>query len=323
MKTKENIKPAVSDRKGSGFLVIFGFAAFMLLAGSISNAFGQAAADQPKTFSTAQAAADSLIAAATNYDETELKGIFGPGNSSLIFTGNEVADKQLAAEFVEKAKERTKVAVDPRSRNRAILSVGEDSWPFPIPIVKVGTKWRFDPEGGRQELLVRRIGRNELDAIEVCRGYVDAQREYASEKHDDSIVNQYAQRIISTPGKHDGLAWQNADGTWGGAVGERAAKAIEQSYTGKAAPFHGYYFKILKGQGPSARLGTMDYMVNGAMIGGFALVAYPSIYRLTGVKSFMVSYDGVVYEKDLGPDTVMLGQKMELYDPDRTWAAVY
>ena len=155
-----------------------------------------------------------------------------------------------------------------------------------------------------QEILYRTIGRNELAAIEICRGYVEAQHEYALTKHEGSSVNQYAQRIIATPGKQDGLAWQNPDGTWGGPVGENIARAIEQGYTDKALPYHGYFFKVLKGQGPAAPLGEMDFVVKGVMIGGFALVAAPAEYLVTGVKTFMVSHDGVVYEKDLGAETL-------------------
>jgi len=221
--------------------------------------------------------------------------------------------------FVSKAKERTKVGADPKNKNRAILTIGNDELPVPIPIVKNNGKWSFDTKVGREEILNRRIGANELDAIAVCRGYVEAQHQYAEEKHDDVKVNQYAQRVISTPGKHDGLAWQNPDGTWGGPVGEGIARAIERGYTEKSEPFRGYYFKVLKGQGPSARMGQMDFVVEGAMIAGFALAAAPAQYRVTGVKSFIVGPDGVVYEKDLWLDTLKLFQAMDRYDPDKSW----
>ena len=180
-------------------------------------------------------------------------------------------------------------------------------------------KWFFDTKVGREEILNRRIGANELNAIQICRGFVEAQHEYAVEKHDGSKVNQYAQRIISSPGKHDGLAWQNADGTWGGPVGEEVAKALEQGYTERVQPYHGYYFKVLKGQGPAAPMGEMDFVVGGAMIGGFALAAAPAEYRVTGVMTFIVGPDGVVYEKDLGPDTLKTFQSMDKYNPDKTW----
>jgi len=172
-------------------------------------------------------------------------------------------------------------------------------------------KWYFDAKLGREEVLLQRIGANELDVLEICRGYVDAQEEYAMQKHDASTVNQYAQRIISTPGKQDGLAWKNPDGTWGGPVGENVADALEQGYSDKSKPYHGYYFKVLKGQGPAAPMGEMDFVVEGNMIGGFALAAAPAEYRVTGVQTFIVNQSGVVYQKDLGPDTLKVFKEME------------
>lgn len=200
--------------------------------------------------------------------------------------------------------------------------MGSEDWPFPVPIVKLGAKWAFDAKAGRQELLYRRIGSNELDAIDICRGYVEAQHDYALQKREGYDANQYAQRIVSTPGKQDGLAWQNPDGSWGGPIGEKIARAIEQGYSGGAEPYHGYFFKILKGQGPAAPLGEMDFVVKGVMIGGFALVAAPSEYGVTGVKSFIVSHDGVVYEKDFGPATLNEFIKMERFNPDKSWTPV-
>jgi hypothetical protein len=167
--------------------------------------------------------------------------------------------------------------------------------------------------------LLRRIGENELDAIEICRGFVEAEEEYAEQKHDGASVNQYAQRIISTPGKQDGLAWQNPDGSWAGPVGEGVAKVLEQGYTDRSQPYHGYYFKVLKGQGPAAPLGEIDFVVKGAMIGGFALAAAPAEYRVTGLQTFIVSHSGIVYEKDLGPDTLKVFKSMERFNPDKTW----
>jgi hypothetical protein len=212
--------------------------------------------------------------------------------------------------------------MDPRSGNRAFLLVGNENWPFPVPIVKRDNKWYFDAKAGRQELLYRRIGANELDAIEICQGYVEAQYDYAYEKRKGYDVNQYAQRIVSTPGKQDGLAWQNPDGSWGGPIGEKIARAIEQGYTSGAEPYHGYFFKILKGQGPDAPLGEMDFVVEGVMIGGFALVAAPAEYGVTGVKTFMVSDDGIVYEKDFGAETLEEFQKMQRFNPDKSWTPV-
>ena len=170
--------------------------------------------------------------------------------------------------------------------------------------------------------MYRRIGSNELDAIEICEGYVEAQFDYAYRKRQGYTAPQYAQNIIATPGKEDGLAWKNPDGSWGGPIGERIAEAIQQGYDLKADPYHGYFFKVLKAQGPAAPLGAMDYVVEGIMIGGFALVAAPAEYGETGVKTFMVSHTGVVYEKDLGPGTLEEFQKMERFNPDKSWAPV-
>lgn len=199
------------------------------------------------------------------------------------------------------------------------IIVGEEEWPLPVPLVKKNGKWYFDAKAGRQEILFQRIGANELDAITVCRGYVEAQNEYASEIHDDSGVNQYAQKIISTPGKHDGLYWQNADGSSGGPIGDTVAKALEEGYSIGKSGFHGYYFRILKGQGLAAPMGRLDYVIEGVMIGGFALVAVPAEYQVTGVKTFIVNNDGIVYQKDLGPESLNAVKNMELYNPDKTW----
>lgn len=276
-------------------------------------------AAQQKMFATPQAAADALIQGAKTYDVPALTEILGPHSNDLLSSEDPVRDKNTAAEFAAKASQKTAVTVDAKNAARATVLVGDDDWPLPIPIVKKGNEWYFDTTAGREEMLRRRIGSNELDAIEICRGYVDAQQEYAMQKHDNAKVNQYAQRVISTPGKHDGLAWWNSDGTLGGPIAEGIAKALQQGYTDKSQPYHGYFFKILKGQGPAAPLGQMDFVVEGAMIGGFALAAAPAEYRVTGVQTFVVSYEGVVYQKDLGPDTLKIFREMELYNPDKTW----
>jgi hypothetical protein len=272
-----------------------------------------------KAFGTPKEAADALVHAAAIFDVSALKEILGPGSEDLVSSEDSVQDKNRAAEFATKAREKTSVSVDPKNPKRAILSVGNDDWPLPIPIVQKEGKWSFDTKAGREEVLLRRIGANELDAIQICRGYVEAQKQYALEKHDGAEVNQYAQRIISTVGKQDGLAWQNPDGRWGGPVGEGVAKALAQGYSNRSQPYHGYFFKILKGQGPAAPLGKMDFVVKGAMIGGFALAAAPAEYGVTGVKTFIVSYEGSVYQKDLGPDTLRVFKDMQLYNPDKTW----
>lgn len=270
-----------------------------------------------KTFATSKEAAAALIQAAEQFDVPLLQEILGPYGADMVATADTAQDKQRAATFAMKAAEKTAVTPDPKNPNRAILSVGNDDWPYPVPIVKGRGGWYFNSREGRKEIVDRRIGANELDALTICRGYAEVQKEYALQAHDG--VNQYAQRILSTPGKQDGLAWKNEDGTWGGPVGEGIAKALAQGYSSRTEPYHGYYFKILKGQGPDAPLGKMDFVVKGVMIGGFALVAVPADYRITGVKTFIVSYEDVVYEKDLGPDSLNIVKKMELYNPDRTW----
>jgi len=272
-----------------------------------------------KTFATPKEAVDALIQAAEVFDVPALKAILGPHGEDLVSSEDPVQDKNKAGAFVAKARQKSEVKVDPQNSNRAILSVGDEDWPLPIPIVKNNGRWSFDTKAGRQEILYRRIGANELNAIQICRGFVEAQHEYALEKHDNSEVNQYAQRIISTPGKHDGLAWRDPDGTWEGPIGEGVAKALQQGYTDRSQPYSGYYFKVLKGQGPSAPLGSMSFVVERAMIGGFALAAAPADYRVTGVKTFIVSYEGIVYQKDLGPGTLGIFKSMEVYDPDKTW----
>jgi hypothetical protein len=273
------------------------------------------------TFDTPQQAADALVEAADKFDVAALSHMFGPGGEGVVFSGEFAQDRKHAVDFAAKAREKKTVSVDPKRGNRAFLLVGTEDWPFPVPIVKSGNKWFFDGKAGVQELLYRRIGADELDAIQICHGYVEAQYEYAMQPREGFDVNQYAQRIISDPGKQDGLAWQNADGTWGGPIGEKIAQAIEQGYS-NSDPYHGYFFKVLKGQGPDAPLGKLDFIVKDVMIGGFALVAAPAEYGVTGVKTFIVSHDGVVYEKDFGPKTLDEFQKMERFNPDKSWTPV-
>ncbi len=273
-------------------------------------------------FKTPEAAAEALIAAAESFDVKALTEILGPDGVDLVVSEDAVADRNTATAFAAQARTKMLVTRDPKNKKVAVLSVGDEDWPMPIPIVKQSGKWRFDTAAGREELLYRRIGSNELDAIEVCLGFVEAQHEYALVKHGGSLVNQYAQHIVSTPGTQDGLAWRGSDGSWQGPVGEGIARVIAEGYTDRSEPFHGYYFKVLTGQGPDAPLGEMDFVVGGAMIGGFALVAAPAQYRVTGVKTFIVSHDGVVYEKDLGETTLDQFRAMERFNPDPSWEPV-
>jgi hypothetical protein len=272
-----------------------------------------------RAFATPDDAAQALVQAAKVYDVPALIQILGPNSKDLVVSEDSVREKNRSIEFAKLAAEKQSIHENPENADRATISVGDENWPFPIPLVKRNGQWYFDSEAGREEILLRRIGENELDAIAICRGFVEAQKEYASEKHDGDQLNEYAQRIISTPGKQDGLAWQNADGTWGGPVGETVAKALAEGYGPDSRPFHGYYFKVLKAQGPDAPLGEMNFVIEGAMIGGFALVAAPAQYRVTGVQTFLVGWDGVVYQKDFGPQTLEIFKNMEIYNPDKTW----
>jgi hypothetical protein len=289
---------------------------------AITMAFALLLAPTQRTFDTPRKAADALIAAAADFDIPALKELLGPAGEDLVVTEDPVQDRNQGAAFAALARQKSDIVLDAKNPNRATLVIGDENWPSPIPIVRKDGKWSFDAKAGRTEILHRRVGRNELDAIELSRAFVEAQREYAFQKRDGSGVNQYAQRIISTPGKQDGLVWRNPDGTWGGPLGEEFAGAIAEGYTEAARPYHGYYFRVLRGQGPAALFGQMDFVVNGLMIGGFALVAAPADYRVTGVKTFIVSQGGVVYEKDLGKNTLETFRAMERFNPDKSWTPV-
>ena len=293
----------------------------MLLASPLGQQATGSTATAQKSFATPEDAVNELIKATSDYDIPALKQIFGPEGSEFISTADPVQDKNNSQAFAALAQQKHSLTPSPsNSVTRKVLIVGPEDWPFPIPLVKKSGNWMFDTAAGRKELLYRRIGTNELDVIQICRGYVEAQKVYALTVHDNSGLNQYAQKIISTPGKQDGLYWKNPDGTPGGPISEAAAKAISEGYDlDKRSAYHGYYFKVLKGQGPNAPLGRLDYEIQGAMIGGFALIAAPAEYRVTGVKTFMVSQDGVVYEKDLGLDTVNVAKTITLFNPDKTW----
>ena len=314
-------------------IVCAGFAALgaIMSAGASGEAAGASKASAapsatgaraPETFATPEQAAAAIVDAAEKFDVAALLRIVGRDGEDVVLTGEYAQDRERAQEFAAEAREKNQIALDPKIKGRALLLIGEENWPFALPIVKRGGRWSFDVAAGRNELFNRRIGSNELDAIEIWHELVEAQFDYAYRQHTVYQVPQYAQRVISSPGTRDGLAWQNADGSWGGPVGEKIARAIAQGYNMKAEPYHGYFFKVLKGQGPHAPLGAMDFVVKGAMIGGFALVAAPAEYGETGFKTFMVSHTGVVYEKDLGPATLAIFQKMELFDPDNSWKPV-
>jgi hypothetical protein len=279
-------------------------------------------AEGAESFDTPEQAADALVDAAASFDTAALGRLLGPGQNDVLLTGDDATDRKRAEAFAAQAHEQKRIYIDPQKPTRAVLLIGQQDWPCPVPIVKRHGKWSFDAAAGRVELLNRRIGGNELDAIAVCRGFVEAQYDYAFRRREGYEVHEYAQRVVATPGKQDGLAWQNRDGTWSGPVGEHIARAIASGEFTKGEPYHGYYFKVLKKQGPAAPGGAMDYVVKGIMIGGFALAAAPAEYGKTGFKTFMVNQSGLVYEKDLGAGTLEAFRKMESFDPDKSWTAV-
>ncbi len=281
-----------------------------------------AATPEGRGFASANAAAKALVRAATSDDVTDLIAILGPASKEILTTSDPVADQQMRRKFAAQAAVKMKLVPDPKEANAQTLLVGKDEWPLPIPIVKVNGEWHFDVEHGKQEILARRIGSNELDAIEVCRGYVEAQNDYAEDNRTGSGVPHYAQKIISSPGEHDGLYWTTTSGQDESPIGAIVARAFAEGYTKKRDPYHGYYFRILTAQGPHAPGGAMSYLHNDLMTSGFALIAWPSDYRSTGVMTFLVDKTGIVYQKDLGPRTPEIARAYSAYEPDETWTPV-
>lgn len=281
------------------------------------------------TFATPDSAADALVVAARADSKPELKHIFGDGADSLIGSGDAVADRNAATKFVELYDQKHQIVPSDGTPDSMTLVVGNEDWPFPVPIVKeTDGKWRFDTDSGLQEILNRRIGRNELDTVQVCLAIVDAQREYAFLDPDGDGVPEYATKFRSDPGKKNGLYWKTEPGQPPSPLGLLAAEAQAEGYSaagmreGERRPYHGYFYKILESQGPHARDGAYDYMVNGKMIGGFAVVAWPADYGNSGIMTFTVNQAGVVYQKDLGEETEKLASSMKSFDPDSTWAPV-
>ena len=290
--------------------------AAMLVLATMSVAGAQ------QSFKSPEAAAEALVRAAENNNEKELLALFGPDGADIVASGDPVDDEAQRKKFV--AAYGVKHEIEKAGDAKAILLVGEKDWPLPIPLVKKKAAWSFDVDEGHQEILFRRIGRNELDTIQACLAYVDAQNDYARIVRAKTGVPAYARRIVSEPGKKDGLYWPTEAGEEPSPLGELVASAAAQGYsvTGGRAPYHGYYYKILTRQGPAAHGGAYDYVVHDRMIGGFALVAWPATYRNSGVKTFIVSHEGVVFEKDLGPQTEKLAAEMTTFNPDETWKKV-
>ena len=278
-----------------------------------------------KTFKSPEEAVKSIIDATRSHDTKGMLAIFGPAGKEIISSGDEVADKAGRERFVKACEEMTKL--EKETDKKVTLVVGNNEWPFPIPIVKKGETWVFDTMAGKEELLNRTIGKNELNTIQACLAYVDAQREYAMKDRDSNNLREYAQKFGSTKGKKDGLYWEAKEGEEQSPLGPIAAQAVREGYTGrktgdKPVPYHGYFYRILKAQGKNAPGGAYDYMVNGKMIGGFALVAFPAEYGASGIMTFIVNHDGVVHQKDLGRETGKIASAMTKYDPDKTWKKV-
>jgi hypothetical protein len=273
-------------------------------------------------FNTADAAADALISAAKTGDRKAILHVLGQQASDIVSSGDPVADASTLQQFIAAYDAKHQLSME--SSNKTIMVIGQEDFPFPIPIVREGGSWRFDTAVGRQEILYRRIGRNELDAIKSSLAYVDAQNEYADKDRTGAGKNIYAQRIVSSPDKKDGLYWPDTGGNDASPLGELFAEATAEGYHvgTERIPYHGYYYKILTRQGPAAPGGTLDYIVKGNMIGGFALVVWPAEYRNSGVMTFIVNHAGQVYQKDLGPRTPDLAERMTEYNPDNTWSKV-
>lgn len=269
-----------------------------------------------RNFATPQEAAQALVEAAGQNDTAALMKIFGPQGADIVQSGDAAQDKDSRAEFARRAREKMEVRIEPSNPNRAVIVAGTEDWPLPIPLIRATSgQWHFDAARGRVEILARRIGRNELAVIDVCRAYAEAQLEYASRDRNNSGVLEYAQKIASSSGKKDGLYWE-------GETDNLVPKSFAEAAASKPAPYHGYYYRILTAQGPDAQGGARTYIVKGRMIGGFALIAYPAEYSVSGIKTFIVNHRGIVYEKDMGPATATLARMTTRFNPDKTWHAV-
>jgi hypothetical protein len=279
-------------------------------ASSIAQQQGQ------KTFSSAEAASNAFVTAAQNNDEKAMLDILGAYGKQIVSSGDETEDAQNRANFVQRYQEMHRLVKEPDGT--IVLYIGAKNWPTPIPLVNKGSSWYFDTDAGKKEILFRRIGRNEISTIRVCQELVAAEKEYHSAEH-----AEYAQKIFSDEGQHNGLYWKIAEGEPPSPIGPLVASAVAEGYAksrdGAPTPYRGYYYHILTGQGKNASGGVNRYIVNGKMTGGFAFVAYPAEYRSSGVMTFIVGVDGVVYQKDLGKKTEVLAKDIKEYNPDSSW----
>lgn len=295
----------------------------IVLAWSSLSAY--ASEDRQESFDSPEAAVTALITAIRG-DQTEgIVKILGPDSRNLVHSGDAVADDEARDRFVSAYDKAHKIHLE--GQDKAVLVLGEKNWPLPIPLVKQDSVWRFDTQAGEEEILSRRIGRNELNAIQVSRAIVDAQRDYASRVGASNGIVEYAQHFVSSSGKHDGLYWPTKPDQEQSPIGPLLANARAEGYgeknqPGEREPYHGYYYRILKGQGKDAPGGAYDYLVNGHMIGGFAVVAFPAKYGASGIMTFIVNQDGIVYQKNLGPETATIARRVTIFNPDKTWTPV-
>lgn len=316
-----NFEISKTNFRGHALRFFFGLAVLSTL-GLAESAFA-AAASQQKTFASPEEAVKAVIAAARSDNDKELLAIFGAQAKDLLFSGDPVADKQRRARALAAYDEKNRI--DTKGEEK-ILVFGKQEWPFPIPVVKKGDVWVFDTAKGREEVLNRRIGENELFTIQSLLAVVDAQREYATKDRDRNALLEYAQKFVSDPGKKNGLYWPVKAGEPQSPLGPIMMQMASEGYQVKASatpvPYHGYYYRILMAQGKDAAGGAYSYLVKGKMIGGFAVVAYPAEYGNSGVMTFIVNHDGKVFEKDLGANTAGVAKSMKEYNPDKSWAEV-
>jgi len=319
--------PSVSDRKNSRHRqcgIAIGAALLLLLFAHVPVQAAAVQGPQQKTFPSPEEAVKAMIAAVRAHDVKAMQAVLGPGSRGVVSSGDEAADREDREEFVKSYEKQHRIEM--ASETRAILRVGNNDWPMPIPIVKQGKSWRFDTKAAKEEILIRRVGRNELNTMQVCLAYVDAQREYALQDVDGDGLLEYAQKFESDPGRKNGLYWETKEGERPSPCGLLICRASKDDNRKKppseSEPYHGYFYRVLKAQGANAPGGAFDYVVNGKMIGGFALVAYPARYGISGMMTFIVNQDGQLYEKNLGRNTSAIAEAMKVFDPDKTWRKV-
>ena len=315
----------IREKAGApGWLVTITRLALILTAVFLSIP-ASAATEKQKTFISPEKAVQAFLDSLKKNDKTALTALFGPNSVKLLSSGDPVNDEYRKERFVAKFEESHRL--EREGKNKAVLVVGKNDWPFPIPLVMNKNRWRFDTRAGMQELVNRRIGANELDTIQTCQAVIDAQLEYAMNDYDGNGMLEYAAKFWSDPGRKNGLYWQTVEGDTPSPLGELLAKAKAKGYTEKKSgeapsPYYGYFYRIVTGQGQHARGGAYDYLVNGHLLGGVAVVAYPAKYGVSGVMTFIVNHDGIVFQKDLGPKTSEVASTMQLFDPGPDWKKV-